>query len=268
MDVFISWSGVRSGAAAKALSEWLPMVINALKPWLSSDDIKQGTRWAVDLASKLSDVKAGIICLTPSNLHKDWILFEAGALSKTLKDTYVCPLLIDLTPNDVTGPLAQFQATEANKKSFLRLMKTLNEAVPDGALKDKHLEEAFETWWPKLENKLKELPPDEDVTQVYRSDRQILDEILPLVRSSARSINALLRSDTLRRRAEEWAAARIPLTGSDIAALMTRSAYEQALGGSEGVPPSTTGKAETAYSETETSPDLSENPKDLDDTSP
>src|ERR1035438_1143684 len=114
MDLFISWSGNRSKHAAEALCGWLPKVINALRPWLSSD-IEKGSRWSSDVASRLERAKLGIICLTPGNQHADWILFEAGALSKTVQNTYVCPLLFGLQPADVKGPLAQFQATRATK---------------------------------------------------------------------------------------------------------------------------------------------------------
>lgn len=46
MKIFISWSGPKSGAVAKALREWLPLVVNAFEPFLSSDDIDKGTRKA------------------------------------------------------------------------------------------------------------------------------------------------------------------------------------------------------------------------------
>jgi hypothetical protein len=61
MDVLISWSGKRSKAAAEALRDWLPQVINAIKPWLSSADIDKGTQWRRKLASSLEECKAGII---------------------------------------------------------------------------------------------------------------------------------------------------------------------------------------------------------------
>jgi hypothetical protein len=161
-------------------------VINALKPWLSVTDIEKGSRWSVDVAGRLERSKLGIICLTPGNLHSDWILFESGALSKTLDNTYVCPVLFDLDPADVKGPLAQFQATRAIKEDIWKLLKTINSALSDGGLADDHLEEAFETFWPKLEKMIRELPPDEEKETAKRPEREILEEILGLVRSQVR----------------------------------------------------------------------------------
>jgi hypothetical protein len=185
MEIFISWSGERSKKAAETLHAWLPKVINAVRPWLSASDVEKGARWATDVASRLEAAKVGIICLTPGNLHSDWILFEAGALSKTLQNTYVCPLLIGLKPPDVKGPLAQFQATRAVKDEILRLVKTINNALGDSALSETHVEEAYEVWWPRLEAQLNNLP-SEDITQPERPDRDILEEILALVRSRER----------------------------------------------------------------------------------
>jgi hypothetical protein len=186
MDVFISWSGERSRAAAEALRGWLPKIINAIKPWLSSEDIDKGARWGTDVATRLEAAKASIICLTPSNLHSDWILFEAGALSKTLQNTYVCPFLIGLEPSDIKPPLAQFQATQAKKGDVLRLLRTLNSALGDNGLPDTHIEEAFEVWWPKLEAQLKSLPTENANAQAHRPDRELLEEILGLVRNQLR----------------------------------------------------------------------------------
>ncbi len=96
MKVFISWSGPRSAAVAEALRYWLPKVIQALEPWMSADDIEKGTRWRSGIATELEQSSVGIICLTRENLDSTWIHFEAGALSKQQKSTYVREILRDL----------------------------------------------------------------------------------------------------------------------------------------------------------------------------
>src|SRR5262249_46316277 len=111
MKVFISWSGERSRAVAEALRDWLPQVIQVVEPWVSVADIEKGSRWGADIAGKLAECRVGLICLTPENLFAPWLLFEAGALAKTLEQTSVCPYLLDLQFADIRDPLAQFQAT-------------------------------------------------------------------------------------------------------------------------------------------------------------
>jgi hypothetical protein len=197
MRVFISWSGDRGRAAADALAGWLPQVINALKPWVSTSGIEKGTRWSSEVAAKLEESRAGIVCLTPNSLHADWILFEAGALAKSIADTYVCTFLIGMDPSDVSGPLAQFQATKAVKPDVLKLLSTLNGALGDAALTQQHIHEAFEMWWPKLENQLNRLP-DDGAVKPRRTDRAMIQEILGLVRDMSRTAPAKSRDDGYR----------------------------------------------------------------------
>lgn len=194
MDVFISWSGERSRAFAEALRGWLPQLINAVQPWLSSTDIDAGARWGVDVANRLAAAKVGIICLTPGNVHADWILFEAGALSKTLTGTHVCPLLIDLTPADIKGPLAQFQAKVANRDGIRELVETINGALAQPR-SPMELAEAFEVWWPHLDAKMKALPQELQPGKAARPDREILEEILALVRAQVSPVSELAVRD-------------------------------------------------------------------------
>jgi hypothetical protein len=158
--------------------------VNAFKPWLSSADIDKGSRWSSEIAGKLETSKAGIICLTPSNLTAPWILFEAGALSKTLQHTYVCTLLDGLEPRDVTGPLAQFQATTATRASVLALLKTLNGALGESAMSEAHIEETFAVWWTKLASEIENLPPDGATKRPHRTEREMLEELVDTMRST------------------------------------------------------------------------------------
>ncbi len=41
MDVFISWSGELSKKIAEAIRDWIPCVIQAVKPYYSPDDISR-----------------------------------------------------------------------------------------------------------------------------------------------------------------------------------------------------------------------------------
>ena len=53
MKVFISWSGENSHKVATALHDWLPYIIQAVKPFMSSGDILKGERWTDVLAREL-----------------------------------------------------------------------------------------------------------------------------------------------------------------------------------------------------------------------
>lgn len=192
MKVFLSWSGDISLSVAEALREWLPNVIQRVEPWLSSEDIDKGTRWSSDIGNQLSEAQAGIICITKKNMYAPWILFEAGALSKTIENAFVCPYLFGLKPTDLEGPLVQFQATSAEKEDTRRLIQTINRALKNEALPNSNLDKAFNIWWPELEKDLSKLaipepqPVRKSAQKPIRPERDVLDEILSLVRSLVR----------------------------------------------------------------------------------
>ena len=186
MNVFISWSGQRSRAIAEKLHDWLPNVLQAVQPWMSAEDIDKGARWSSDIATQLEETRFGVICLTPENLEAPWILFEAGALSKTIDKTFVCPYLLDVDPTDIKGPLVQFQAAKANEEDTRKLILTINRALEEKALPENKVEKAFNVWWPELESGLASIPLPKETQQPKRQDREILEEILELVRTQTR----------------------------------------------------------------------------------
>ena len=93
MKVFISWSGQPSKRLGEALRDWLPGVLQLVTPYFTPSDIEKGTLWSTDIAKELSESQVGILCVTRDNIHSDWLLFEAGALSKSLEKSHVCPVL-------------------------------------------------------------------------------------------------------------------------------------------------------------------------------
>jgi hypothetical protein len=188
MKVFISWSGETSRALAEVLRQWLPAVIQAVKPYYSPDDITKGARWSSEIASTLEESRVGLICLTRENLDAPWIMFEAGALSKNLDKSKVSPILFGVEPTDLTGPLVQFQAAKFEKADLKRIVRMINGELGDSRLATDVLDNVFDMWWPTLEARVGEVfeaagHPDKGAV---RSTRDLLEEILTLTRSQAR----------------------------------------------------------------------------------
>jgi hypothetical protein len=188
MKVFISWSGEKSNLVATALRRWIPDVIQKVDPWMSNSDIHAGARWSRVVDDNLSNTQFGIICLTKTNHNAPWLLFEAGALAKSISETFVCPYLIDLEPSNVpAGPLTQFQAKRANAKETWELVKTINKALKNDSLPEDKLRRTFEMWWPILENTLKNLPEELAAAEPRRTIEDKVEEILELARSISRN---------------------------------------------------------------------------------
>jgi len=191
MKVFISCSGEKSYRVGAVLKKWLSKHIQAVRPFISSD-LDKGTNWPLKLSEELENTKFGIICLDRTNLKSEWINFEAGALSK-IRDSNVCTFLLDITPGDVKPPLGHFQGTQFIKEDIFRLLSLINSEVKKlntHGVSDGDLRELFDDNWNKLEVELKdilknEISPDTKV----RTDRDLLEELLQIVRSQNNQMN-------------------------------------------------------------------------------
>jgi len=197
MQVFISWSGDRSRAVAELLDEWIQCVLQAVRPWMSSKDIDRGSLWFSEISDQLKDTKIGVVCLTKDNLNKPWILFEAGALAKDLSSSRVCTFLIDLETTDVSNPLAQFNHTLPDRDGLYELVRTLNSSLGENSLREKVLEQVFDTYWPQFEagflKALEDYPVGEHVAP--RSDENVLTEVLRTVRTLDRRVRSIERPE-------------------------------------------------------------------------
>jgi hypothetical protein len=184
-NVFISWSGDRSRVVAHKLREWLPRVVQAARPWMSEADIEKGTRGLDELTKALGSMTVGITCLTNENLNSPWILFEAGALSKTIDDSSrLCTYLLDgLKPQDIKPPLGMFQATRAIKDDTLKLVRTVNLSASVTPIRDEDLLEVFDAMWPSLDKTIQSLPTVANAQHIRRDTGEMIAEILEIVRA-------------------------------------------------------------------------------------
>lgn len=128
MDIFVSWAGRDSHAVAVVLRRWLPEVLPFVRPWVSSEDIRKGTRWSDELWGRLQGTSYCIVCLTPGAVRSPWVNFEAGAIAKAVRGpSHVSPLLLGISPRDLDGsPLAMFQCTEFAEQDVHRLLNAIN----------------------------------------------------------------------------------------------------------------------------------------------
>ncbi len=188
--VFLSWSGNRSKIVAEGLADWLPNVFQGLKVWMSDKDISAGERWSQELTKELESSNFGIVCLTPENLKSEWLLFEAGALSKAIDEARVVPYRFDLKTTDIAPPLSQFQGVDATRAGTLNLMRSLHAAIKS-PIDINQIENVFEKWWPDLKKTLDTIPIDPSKAQ--RTEREMLEELLDLVRvTGSRELQTIL----------------------------------------------------------------------------
>ncbi|MBN1655388.1 MAG: toll/interleukin-1 receptor domain-containing protein [Deltaproteobacteria bacterium] len=187
MDIFISWSGSASQSLAQALRGWLRAVVQLATPWMSEVDIHAGQRWGHEVANRLEGTKFGIVCVTPENLASPWLMFEAGALARSVSSARLVPVLLGIRKANLTLPLAQFQAVETDVKGIKSLVVAINEALGDRQLPAETIAITFEALWPQLEHDIKAIPPAvSEHERAVRSERDLLEELVVLVRQLGR----------------------------------------------------------------------------------
>lgn len=201
MKIFISWSGEQSKDVAKELKKFIKLVIQASKPWISNEDIQQGSLWFSKIKDSLNESKAGIICLTKENKEKPWVLFEAGALLNKFTESKICPLLIGLEPKDIEQPLSQFNLTLLNKEEMEKLFKNINDWLGENKLENEVLDASFNVHWKNFENAIEKIIkryPENKSYEGLRDEKDYIQEIL----YSVRNLDKRMRSLELNRNRE------------------------------------------------------------------
>lgn len=165
---------------AEAIRTWLQDVLQSVVPFMS-EDIEKGQRWASEVAAELEDSDYGIICVVEKDLDSRWLNFEAGALSKSVAQGRVAPILFDTKPNSVTGPLTQFQFTQYERGDMRKLVGGINE-LTEMPLDSSRLDSAFNRCWPELDERVERYLKSGGTIGVVRNPEEMIAEILTIVR--------------------------------------------------------------------------------------
>ena len=188
MLVFISWSGDSAREVAEALRDWLRLILQACRPWMSEQDIDAGAFWDEQVRARLLEAKFGIVCVTVENVAAPWLNYEAGALAERLAGS-VCPYLFGVQKNDLaSAPLSRLQAQQADRDGTFGLVTSLNKRLGADALPDALLVQLFETFWPRLDERLKTVATQ---TPPQRTQSDKVDEVLSLVQSQTTMLSKL-----------------------------------------------------------------------------
>jgi hypothetical protein len=141
MKVFICWSGDRSQAFAAILKDWLQDLMPRRIEASLSVDIRKGTLWFQELDRALDGARLGIVCLTEEGARSPWIHYEAGILSRALREAHradaeqaegpqLFPVLFDIAGTKLSGPLAAYQSTSArNRDDMWRFVQSVARRV-------------------------------------------------------------------------------------------------------------------------------------------
>lgn len=182
MKIFLSWSGERSKQVASALHEILKTVLHFAEPWMSEIDIESGSRGLKDISNELEGRNFGIICITPENLRAPWINFEAGALSKSVENGRVVPLLLGMDAKDIPPPLGQFQAKKLDKEGVRAVVCDINK-IAAAPIEQNILDKLFDAMWVSFETAINAIPKSTSAEPAPRKESEILEELVTGVRN-------------------------------------------------------------------------------------
>lgn len=176
MRIFASWSGAESRQIAELLRWWIPSVIQDAEVYVSSQDIGKGERWQASVGANLAENDFGIIVVTKATLTAPWILFEAGALSKSVKGIVV-PLLCGIENIETANsPLAQFQYVRPVEAEMYDLLVQINKQSSK-PLRQDQLVRAFEKWWPDFESAYSKIDLSDHMPAEKETDSARLETI-------------------------------------------------------------------------------------------
>jgi hypothetical protein len=147
-----------------------------------SMDTEKGALWFTDLKSELQDARMGLICVTPESVASPWLHFEAGILSKALREDSrltgdrgrsaglrIFPFLHDVAPDALRDPLSAFQNTVAtDRDDAWQLIETIRSILKEHGTpasarslspSPRTVRRTFEQKWKSFQTELRRIKP-------------------------------------------------------------------------------------------------------------
>lgn len=137
--VFVIWSGNTTGKPlGEALKDLLSESISELRKEeiFISTETPKGIPWFDTVQNNLAASEAAIVCMTREALRSGWIHFEAGAVYHVVRAKHdreaLFTYLFRVRPEEVGGPLNEFQHTSFDRADTERLVLELRRRLLSG----------------------------------------------------------------------------------------------------------------------------------------
>lgn len=178
--VFISWAGEPSRQIGTALQQLIALTVQNAKPWMSHEDILAGSDWSDEVRGHLKVATFGVLCLTPDNIDRPWVLYEAGAIGEKVGGSRVCPMIYGMSVDALRYPLKRFQAKPLTQPGVWDLVRAIHQSTDPPLLTEAQLRVSFDAHWPAFELAIRGVettvpaPEPPDTAEVMRGIAQDL----------------------------------------------------------------------------------------------
>lgn len=204
--IFISWSGELTHEIAIEFSKWLPIVLPYTEPWMSSQDIADGTLWNKELTENIRTINHGLVCATKESVDSRWVLFEAGGLFK-VEGSRLNVVKLGVDNADLAGPLSTVQDTEFDPPGLTKMVHDINKSAGDERIPESTINEYLDKFMEPFHSNVSELVskiekqfseknsgPDDSAKGSLDQDTEqskVLDEIVGSVHRQERSMREM-----------------------------------------------------------------------------
>lgn len=115
----------------------------------------------------LEESNFGILFITPNNLKREWINFEAGAISKGIESNRVVPLMFDKAETHLNKePIGNFQYLKFDYGGVLNLIQNMSKVMQeyngnsegqDNTKNEIYIENRVKMFWSQLESEIENI---------------------------------------------------------------------------------------------------------------
>nr|WP_320022749.1 hypothetical protein [uncultured Draconibacterium sp.] len=176
-NIFISWSKLTSKKIAEELLLFLRKFFcdPNTEFFHSERNIEAGDRPFRMLDDVLAKCNFGILVLTERNFKSEWLMFEAGALSKNVE--YARVISINFNRKEIESPINNFQNINYNKDGISKLLVSLKKYVfnqkelTQDQIND--IDDKIEKYWSDFDEKIKVILANSDVDDMEEFSEKV-----------------------------------------------------------------------------------------------